>query len=73
MPKLVTPLITPSYSKPIWSCMKKHFNHAVTSREASSARRSLVEQWTPMASHEPGLYCVAARQALIERCTKRSG
>ena len=50
-PKLVTPLIVPSKSSPTLSCMKWHLSQLVTSRAASSARRSVIEVWTPSCCH----------------------
>ena len=50
MPKAVTPLITPSYSSPIWSAIYSHFFSSTVARSASAAARSRIEEWSAMIS-----------------------
>ncbi len=46
-PNVVAALTVPENSSPRRSRMKRHLSHASTSREASSARRSLALQCSP--------------------------
>ncbi|CPO42867.1 Uncharacterised protein [Bordetella pertussis] len=51
MPKLATPVTVPLKSSPTRSLTNQHFSQASTSREASSARRSLPDRISPSFSH----------------------
>ena len=50
MPNWVTEAMVPSNTSPILSDMNSHLSQSVTSRVASSARRSVIEQCSPSSS-----------------------